>query len=78
LSARASKVAGGLSPSAFAVVKLMAKSNCRLLNWHIRRLGAAQNRVDKFCGAPPEIEEIWTIGHQAASFDKFTRIIDRR
>src|SRR5712691_3866362 len=49
-----------------------------LLDWDVRRLRAAQNLVDKVCGTPEQIREVWSVGHQTSRFDVLMRNVHRR
>jgi hypothetical protein len=43
----------------------------RLFDWDVARFRAPQNLVHHFGGAPPQGREVWSVGHQASSFDVF-------
>jgi len=38
----------------------------------------AQNLVDELGGAPEQIGEVWSIGHQTSHFDVFAETMHRR
>src|SRR5262249_9745545 len=49
-----------------------------LLDWDIGCLRSAKNLIDKVGGAPEQIGEVWSIGHQTPHFDVFAETVHRR
>src|SRR5262245_41314067 len=49
-----------------------------LLHWQIGGFSAFQDFVDIGSGAAVQISIVWSVAHEAAIFDKFTRIVYRR
>src|SRR5262249_55169212 len=41
-------------------------------------LRSAQNFVDELGGAPPEVREVWPVGHQTTRFDEIPAAVHRR
>src|SRR6516164_2907721 len=50
----------------------------RLLDRNIAGLRTAQNLVDQLGGAPEQVWEVWSVGHQTARLNKRAGIEDRR
>jgi hypothetical protein len=44
----------------------------------VARLGTVQNLVDKVSGAPPQVREVCSIGHQTSRFDVVAIPMHRR
>ena len=50
----------------------------RLLDRDVGRLRPAQNLVDIVGGAPEQVREVWSIGHQTSRFDVLPKTVHRR
>ena len=50
----------------------------RLLDREVARLRPAQNLVDIVGGAPEQVREVWSIGHQTSRFDVLPKTVHRR
>src|SRR5215510_2680332 len=62
-SARASSVGGTAKPSAWAVIRLITRSNLvGLLDRDLRGLGATQDLIDEVGGAAMQVRQVRAIG----------------
>src|SRR5207253_8206210 len=50
----------------------------RLLDRDIGRLRPAQNLVNQVAATPPQVREVWSVGHHAARFDVLPKAVHRR
>ena len=73
-SARASSVGGTVEAERLGGVQVDDEIELgRLLDRDVGRLRPAQNLVDIVGGAPEQVREVWSIGHQTARFDVLPR-----
>ena len=78
-SARASSVGGTVEAERLGGRQIDDEIELgRLLDREVGRLRPAQNLVDIVGGAPEQVREVRSIGHQTSRFDKFPKAVHRR
>ena len=78
-SARASSVGGTVEAERLGGRQIDDEIELgRLLDRDVGRLRPAQNLVDIVGGAPEQVREIWSIGHQTSRFDVLPEAVHRR